>query len=427
MIKLKTQIPGPYSAEIISAILRKNGGQAVPYPFVQSGKGKGAYCQDIDGNVFLDFASQIATCPLGYNHPDLLEVIRSYKQYPIKFAGQEFNVEEHLDVLEALTDIAPRQLNAAFLINSGAEAVENAIKICMRNRPATKFGISMEGAFHGRTLGALSCTNSKQVHKKNFLSIPMKRLPYDESAPEKLERIINNEAAPKEIGFVILECVQGEGGYNIAPKEMVKGLRKLTAQYNIPLICDEIQAGLGRTGKWWSFQNFGITPEVFSSAKALQVGATVANKNFFPKESGSISTTWGGGAVLDMALGAKIIQIIKRKRLVERNNKTGKYILKGLLDIKGVSSSRGLGLMLACDLPTAKIRDKVVIECAKNGLILLGCGERSIRVIPPYIIKREDSNLGVQILEKAVKDCSKRNFRHSGKICRFMGCGSQSS
>lgn len=426
MISLKTKIPGPRSSRILSGLKQKNGAWGSPYPLVFSGKGSGPYCQDIEGNRFLDFASQVATNPLGYNHPSLLKVLTRYRRSPIKYAGQDFAVEEHLSLLEELTGIAPKGLNAAFLVNSGAEAVENAIKICMRSRPGTKFGVALERAFHGRTLGALSLTGSSTVQKRGYLRIPVKRLPYTDEAASRLEQMIEQEAPAEELGFVILECVQGEGGYRFASQKMVRDLRAVTKKHNIPLICDEVQAGMGRTGKWWSFQHFGITPEAFSAAKALQVGAVAANKKLFPGEVGALSSTWGGGHVLDLAIGLKSIQIIKKHKLLSKNEKTGNYLVSGLADLPNVTEARGLGLMTAFDLPQG-MRDNVVIECVKRGLLVLATGKRSIRVIPPYIITKEQVDEGLRVLEEAIKTCSRKGFTHTGKVCEFMTCASKKS
>jgi len=423
MIKLTTSIPGPKSVQILNKLKEKNGGWGVSYPFVHSSKGKGAYCEDIDGNRFLDFGSQIASNPLGYNHPDMLELLSTYKRrFPIKFAGQDFTLKEHLKLIEELTSVAPKNMDSAFLVNSGAEAVENAIKICMRSRDRAITGISMRGAFHGRTLGALSLTNSNPVHKKGYMKLPMLTVPYDETAAQSLEKILSTRS-PEKIAFIILEHLQGEGGYNIPSKKMIKELRKVAKQNGIPYISDEIQAGLGRTGKWWAFEHYGIEPDVFTSAKALQVGAVVANKSVFPNEYGAISTTWGGGHILDLAIGIKTIEIIKKKRLLQRNVKIGEYCLKGLNDIKEVSGARGLGLMMAFDLPTPEKRDDVIIECARNGLIVLGCGKKSIRIIPPYIVEKEDIDAGLEVIENAIKICKSRKFHHRGKICDFIHCG----
>jgi 4-aminobutyrate aminotransferase len=424
MIKLRTAVPGPKSFRILRGLKAKNGGWSVSYPLVFSGKGHGPYCEDLDGNVFLDMASQIASNPLGYNHPEMLEVVRSYLgRFPLKFAGQDFAVAEHLGLIEDLAGISPEGLDTAFLINSGAEAVENAIKICMRKRPGTKFGISMESGWHGRTLGALSLTNSSKVHKRGYMRLPMMRLPYDESAGEGLERMIRAEASPEEIGFIIIEHVQGEGGYNIAPKRMVSDLRRIASDNGIPYISDEVQAGMGRTGKWWAFEHYGIVPDVFTCAKALQVGAVVSSKKAFPGEAGAISSTWGGGHILDLAMGMKTIEIIKRERLLQRNASTGAYMLSALEDIRGISGQRGLGLMLAFDLPTPDERDNVVAECAKRGLLVLGCGRSSIRLIPPYVTAKDDADKAMEIIADSVRACARKGFSHTGPICDFIRCG----
>ncbi len=424
MIRLWTRIPGPKSQGLLKRLKTRNGGWSVSYPLVFSGGGEGSYCDDIDGNRFLDFASQIAANPLGYNHPDMLEVVREYSsRAPVKYAGQDFAVREHLDMIEELVSVSPRGMDAAFLINSGAEAVENAIKICMRRRPATKFGISMESGWHGRTLGALSLTNSNRAHKAGYMRFPMMRLPFDEAAPACLERILRSEASAEEIGFLIIEHVQGEGGYNIAPKKMVVELRKITERAGIPYIADEIQCGMGRTGKWWGFEHYGITPDVFTGGKALQAGAVVSSRKRFPNSAGAISSTWGGGHIIDLAMGMRTIEVIRRERLLRSNAALGGRMLRRLHEIRGVSNQRGLGLMLALDLPDAAMRDNVIVECARNGLLVLGCGRRGIRIIPPYVTGDDDADAGLGILEAAVKKCREHRFRHSGAICEFIHCG----
>ncbi|MFH1592669.1 MAG: aspartate aminotransferase family protein [Candidatus Woesearchaeota archaeon] len=429
-IQINTKIPGSKSSKILSKLKRLNGGFSA-YPIVCSSEGLGCYFKDIDGNTFLDFACQIASNPLGYGNKELNEVIRRYRKQPVKYAGQDFVVEEHLRLLEELLSITPPGLNAGFLINSGAEAVENCIKIALRKQKQAKFGISFHAGFHGRTLGALSCTNSKAVQKKNFFSIPVKRLPYTTRALDELNRLLAQELSAKEIGFIIVEAVQGEGGYNVAPKELMKGLRNFTKQYDIPLILDEIQAGMGRTGKWWAFQNFNLKPDIMSSGKALQVGAAVTNKKLFPVETGSLSSTWGGGHLIDLAVGAKTIRIIKKRKLLNNINRQGVYIKKRLDEIQernpSVSMVRGLGLMVAFDLSSRKMKNNVIIECLKHGLVLLGCAEKGIRVIPPYIVSRKEIDEGMNILEKAIKRFKSDRARHTGQICNYLTCGERST
>ena len=417
------KLPGKNSLKVLTKLKKLNGDYFDPYPFVHSDKGQGCYFKDLDNNTFLDFSSQISSNPLGYNNPELKQVIKRYSNtHPIKYAGQDFAIEEHLKLLEELISITPKNLNAAFLINSGAEAVENAIKICMRKNDKAKFGISFQGSFHGRTLGALSLTNSKLLYKKNYFTIPNKILSYSNEAVNELEHVLRKNSS-EEIAFVILEPIQGEGGYNIASKEMINGLRKITRENNIPLISDEVQSGMGRTGKWWAIDNFNITPDVMSAAKALQVAATISNRNMFP-EPGAISSTWGGGHKLDLTLGCKTIEIIKKKKLLNNVNNQGKYLRKRLqeLNLDKISNVRGLGLMNAFDLPNEQLRNNLVIECLKNGLVLLGCGYKGIRLIPPYIVKEKEIDEACEIIKKSYYKIVKEGFKHSGEICNYLSC-----
>lgn len=422
MIKIKNQIPGPNSIKVIEKLRKLNGGWSVPYPFVHSSKGSGCYLEDVDGNKILDFGSQISSNPFGYNNEEMISVVKKYSsRHPIKFAGQDFIVPEHPQLIEELVSISPKGMNAGFLVNSGAEAVENAIKISMRRRPKTQFSVSFNGAFHGRTLGALSLHHSKPVHRRGYLLEPNKELPFDETAPDVLKKIIDSNGADS-IGFVILEHFQGEGGYRIPSNSMVKGIYSIAQKHKIPYIADEVQAGMGRTGKWWSFEHYNVKPDVFSSAKALQVGAVVSSKNNFPSDPGSISSTWGGGHIIDMALGLKTIEIIKRDRLLNRNTVMGNKMLNSLQKIDGLTNPRGRGLMLAFDMPDSITREKFIIEALKNGLVLLGAGERSVRVIPPYVIDQKEIDEGLRVIESTTNKVLKKYFELKGRICDFMDC-----
>ena len=425
MINIKTNLPGPRSIKILEKLKKLNGGYFDPYPYVHSNKGKGCYFYDLDNNLFLDFASQIASNPLGYNHKELIQIIKKYsRNSPVKYAGQDFAVKEHVELLEELLSITFKDLNAAFLINSGAEAVENAIKICMRSREKAKFGIAFEKSFHGRTIGALSLTHSKELYTRDYLTIPNKTLPYNENFVDEFKKLLKNYSS-EEIAFVIVEPIQGEGGYNIASKKMIQDLRKITYENNIPLISDEVQSGMGRTGRWWAIENFDVMPDVMSAAKALQVGAVIANRKMFP-ESGAISSTWGGGHLIDLAIGKRIIEIIKKEKLLDNINKQGKYLRKRLNEIC-LENVRGLGLMNAFDLKNKEERNNLVIECLKNGLVLLGCGEKSIRIIPPYIISEKEIDEGINIIERSYNKINENGFRHKGSICNYMNCGEHSA
>ncbi len=401
-----SRVPGPKSQKVLGELRKRNGGWCMPLPFVHSGEGQGCYFRDIDGNTFLDFASQIASNPLGYNHPDMVRTAREHsKTTPIKYAGQDFTVPEHLDMVDELLRISPG--NAAFLVNSGAEAVENCLKSAMRAHGGL-YGVSFEMAFHGRTLGALSCTNSKLVHKTGFWTFPMHRLPFSGSAPVALEELVRREGGAENCAFVIVEPVQGEGGYRVATSAMMKGIRKVTKGMGIPLIVDEVQSGLGRTGKWWAHEHFGITPDLMSAGKSLQVGAAIAGRKWFPKEPSSISSTWGGGSRMDLALGIQTIRTIKKGRLLSRCTRMGKYIVKQLQELgeehNRIIAPRGLGLMCAFDLPDKKGRDALVERMMRNGLVTLGAGHDSIRLIPPYIVGEKEADEAVAIIRKSLAE-----------------------
>ncbi|QQR92776.1 MAG: aminotransferase class III-fold pyridoxal phosphate-dependent enzyme [Candidatus Iainarchaeum archaeon] len=412
-IQLKTKLPGPKSNRILQKLKQKNAAFNLDHLFVHSGKGEGSHFQDVDGNTFLDFASQVASNPLGYNNAAMLRVLQKHSSYtPFKYGGQDFTVPQHEELLDELLKIVPREMNAAFLINSGAEANENALKIAVRHNPSARIGISFVNGWHGRTTGALSLTNAKAVQVKQYFKIPVRHLQYDESAIEELELLMQREFDPTEIGFVIMECVQGEGGYHIAPTKMVQGIRKLTRKYNIPLISDEVQAGMGITGKWWAYQHYDITPDIQTCGKKLQVAATVANRRLFPKEKGAISSTWGGGHVLDMAMGAAIIREIKKQKLLHHAEKMGKEVRQRLKEIELqfpslIMQPRGLGLMNAFDLPTNALRGKFIQECFKRGLIVLGCGIQGVRVIPALNVTKKDIGEGMEIIAQAASKLNK--------------------
>ncbi|MFW9881914.1 MAG: aspartate aminotransferase family protein, partial [Candidatus Thorarchaeota archaeon] len=309
-------IPGPKATRFVSAFKKIAYDSTFTYPLVIK-TGKGCEIEDVDGNKFLDFTSNIGSCPLGYSHPIILEVIKEYSSAAKgihKIAGQDFYCEEHFNIAGKLLSISKKN-SKVFLINSGAEAVENAIKIAYRKMGPLP-GVSCNNDFHGRTLGALSFTMSKEVQKTNFPSLPVKRIKFctvdSDLQINQLEYILKE----RKIAFIITETIQGEGGLNVASKLFIQNIRKLACEYEVPLIFDEVQSGMGRTGKWWAYQHYGVEPDIMTVAKALQVGATVYYKKYDPNETGVLSSTWGGGSRIDMAIGSKIIEIITKDKLL---------------------------------------------------------------------------------------------------------------
>ncbi|MBI2126159.1 MAG: aminotransferase class III-fold pyridoxal phosphate-dependent enzyme [Thaumarchaeota archaeon] len=405
MHRIGSKVPGPKAKQLVAKAAKTIVNSTFVYPFAIK-DGNGCYLEDVDGNVFLDFTANIASCPLGYGHPDILNVLKKYSKIGAhKIAGQDFYCEEHLELSEAVLATSSKNLGRAFLSNSGAEAVENAIKLAYRKNGPLR-GISCKGAFHGRTLGALTYTFSKPVQKKNYPEFPSVRIKFctKDDDPE-VDAIHSVLAEDKKVAFIIMELIQGEGGLNVAGRRFIANITKAARQYNVPLIIDEVQSGVGRTGSWWAYQHFGVTPNIVSAAKALQVGATLCEDNFNP-ESGAVSSTWGGGDRIDMAVGKTILGVIKRDDLLTNAKKMGGYLTKRLLEIKNsddrITDVRGVGLMIGVEFKTRRQRDAIVNKSFKKGLLLLGCGEKTLRVIPPLIIEGKHIDEGIEILQKVL-------------------------
>jgi 4-aminobutyrate aminotransferase len=405
-----TNIPGPKSRKLVNEFKNITYDSTFTYPLVFK-TGRGCVIEDIDGIEFLDFTSNIGSCPLGYSYPDILDVIKEYSSSERgvhKIAGQDFYCEEHFDIASKLLSISKKN-SKVFFINSGAEAVENAIKIAYK-KMGPLIGISCNGDFHGRTLGALSFTMSKEIQKTNFPELPVKRIKFctSDSDPEinQLESLIKEY----KVAFIITEIIQGEGGLNVASKLFIHHIRKLADEYKVPLIFDEVQSGMGRTGKWWAYEHYGVEPDIMTVAKALQVGATVYDKGYDPPEPGVLSSTWGGGSRIDMAIGTKIIEIILKNNLLSNSQKIGDVLLKNFVDIVGINGlidARGIGLMIGLEFDTKVTRDFIVNSLFKKGLLILPAGMKSIRIMPPLIINEEEAMKGFSLISDTIHEYNK--------------------
>jgi len=405
-----TNIPGPRARKLVDEFKNITYDSTFTYPLVFK-TGRGCVIEDIDRIEFLDFTSNIGSCPLGYSYPDILDVIKEYSSSERgvhKIAGQDFYCEEHFDIASKLLSISKKN-SKVFFINSGAEAVENAIKIAYK-KMGPLIGISCNGDFHGRTLGALSFTMSKEIQKTNFPELPVKRIKFctTDSDPEinQLESLIKEY----KIAFIITEIIQGEGGLNVASKLFIHHIRKLADEYKVPLIFDEVQSGMGRTGKWWAYEHYGVEPDIMTVAKALQVGATVYDKGYDPPEPGVLSSTWGGGSRIDMAIGTKIIEIILKNNLLSNSQKIGDVLLKNFVDIVGINGlvdARGIGLMIGLEFDTKVTRDFIVNSLFKKGLLILPAGMKSIRIMPPLIINEEEAMKGFSLISDTIHEYNK--------------------
>jgi 4-aminobutyrate aminotransferase len=406
-VKINSIPPGPRARGVIEVMNRNCYNSTFTYPLVISG-GQGCVITDVDGNSFLDFSSNIGTCPLGYSHPAILEVVSEYSHNGAhKIAGQDFYCKEHADLSEKVRTILPAGFKT-FFVNSGAEAVENAIKLAYRKMstetPSLLPGLSCTNAFHGRTLGALSFTFSKPIQKAGYPELPALRIKFctdeNDSEIESLQKILESN----KVAFIISEVVQGEGGYNFASKRFVQNLRRCADKFGVPLILDEVQSGMGRTGKWWAFEHYDVLPDIMSAAKALQVGMSAYDERFDPGEQGALSSTWGGGSRIDMAVGTVTIDVINRDRLLENALAMGERLQKGIGDLSqddktGITGVRGMGLMIGLELDSKSRRDQLLTRAFKNGLLLLPAGQKAMRLIPPLVITAEEIDEGLELMQ----------------------------
>ncbi len=437
-----TRLPGSKAAEWVSYHHSTAAPSTYVYDFVWdlSGPAVGPFCTDVDGNVLMDFTSHVAAAPLGYNNPKIMDRLAEFELVdPLKIAGQDFYVSGGsspsdddlpgpaglMERLVAITDAY--DMDRVFLSNSGAEAVENAMKIAYDHRDGGAYGITFDGAFHGRTLGTLSLNRSKAVQKRFFPELPsIYDVPFctdrtccaescgcgfftDDGS--QLRRLVDTDRGvldPEEVAFMILEPVQGEGGYRIPSQAFGEEIAALTKEYDIPLIADEIQSGLGRTGEWWGADHYDFDPDIIAAAKALRVGATVSTDEIFPAERSRLSSTWGAGDILAALQGALTIDAIEEYDLRSNAAVRGQQCLDRLAEINTeydqITDTRGLGLMLAIEFETTSQRDAVQQAALQRGLLTLGCGHAVLRLLPPLDVTEREIDLGCDLLEQSVRD-----------------------
>lgn len=402
-----------------------------------SGEAVGPFCTDLDGNVFLDFTCHIGAAPLGYNNPKLLDRMAEFDLVdPLKIAGQDFyagsaggpetpEIPGAAKLMERLVESSSHYgMDTVFLSNSGAEAIENALKIAYANTPERKYGITFLGAFHGRTLGTLSLTRSGDVYTRAYPETAGTRtVPFceDRTCEEatcscgffaggrsQLERMLDPERGyldPDEVAFLILEPIQGVGGYRFPSEAFMDEIQRSCNAHDIHLIVDEIQSGLGRTGEMWASDHYAIEPDVICSAKALRSGATISRSEIFPEEKNRLGSTWGGGDLIAGAQGVFTIDAIADYDLLENVRERGTQAKELLRDAdpEGVTDIRGKGLLLAVEFDTKERRDSVVKAGLQRGLLTLGCGHSTIRLLPPLDVTEREIELGISLFREAIE------------------------
>jgi 4-aminobutyrate aminotransferase len=431
------ELPGPRARQRVEYHRSFAARSTYVYPFVWdvTAPAEGPFCTDVDGNVLMDFTSHVGAAPLGYNNPKLTEPMAAFDLIdPLKIAGQDFYASagdpaapefpgpaELMDKLVQATE--QYGMDTVFLSNSGAEAVENAIKICYDDT-AGKYGITFEGAFHGRTLGALSLNRSKEVYRRRYPEIAsIQDAPFcddrtcspgscscgffagDTSALRRMLDPATGYVNAEEVAYIIMEPVQGEGGYRIPSEAFMQEIADLCVEHDLHLIADEIQSGVGRTGKMWAADHFPTEPDVITCAKGLRVGATISRGDVFPEERSRISSTWGAGDLIASMQGALTLDAIRDYDLLDNATRRG-HQFKELMadaDAPNVVDVRGLGLMLAVEFDTRERRDRVIDEAFKRGLLTLGCGYETLRLLPPLDVTEREMALGAGLLLDAIE------------------------
>ncbi|MBN1159895.1 MAG: aminotransferase class III-fold pyridoxal phosphate-dependent enzyme [Candidatus Diapherotrites archaeon] len=401
-------------------------------------KGKGVYLWDKDNVKYLDFSSLIAVSSVGHGNPDIYKAIKEQAAKITHVAGNDFYHENMPILAEMIANSMPiKGKKRVFFSNSGTESVECAMKLARYYTKRTGY-LAMNNCFHGRTFGSVSMTNSKMIIRAGFEPflpvVAHTEFPYCYRCPfgetdsnscgrkclDYIERVtFKKEIAPKNIAALFVEPIQGEGGYIPAPDWYFKELKKICSKHGILFVADEVQSGMGRTGKMWAMEHYNTEPDIICSAKALgggmPLGATVFKEKYDVWEAGSHSNTFGGNAVCT-ASSIAALNFIKKKNLVRNAEKVGKHILSRMKEIQEKSKTlgdvRGKGLMIGLEFvkdkktkaPNPKFRLNLMNACLNDKLLLLGGGKSVIRIAPPLVITKEEADKGIDIIEKNLKE-----------------------
>jgi 4-aminobutyrate aminotransferase len=408
------------------------------YPFVMD-RGSGSEVWDVDGNRFLDFMGGIAVTSTGYSHPKVVKAIQEQAEKFIHISS-DFYHENWIKLAEKFNEIAPFKEDAlSFMTNSGTEAVETAIKLARYHTKRSNF-IGFTGAFHGRTMGAVTFTASKAKYHGGFYPLMngVTHAPFPNPYRPTLERrkgedygeavvryieedILGQILPPKDVAGILVETIQGEGGYIVPPDGFYPALRKLCSKYDILMILDEVQCGMGRTGKWWAIEHFGVEPDMITSAKGIAsgmpLGACIARKSVMDWAPGTHGNTYGGNPV-SCAASLATIDLIEKEYL-KNAAEVGAYALDALEEIKArhpsIGDVRGKGLMIGVEFvkdsetkePAGELTERVVENGFERGLLMLSCGRSVIRVAPPLCIGKSEMDEGLKIFEDALTAAEK--------------------
>ncbi|HWQ00376.1 MAG TPA: acetyl ornithine aminotransferase family protein [Vicinamibacterales bacterium] len=438
--EIKTPLPGPRAKAIIERDARRvSPSYTRPYPFVMA-RGEGAIVEDVDGNRFLDCAAGIAVTATGHCHPEVVRAIVEQAQRFLHMSGTDFYYEEQVRLAEELAGLVPIEGEVrSFFGNSGTEAIEAAIKLARyaTRRPGI---IAFFGGFHGRSLGSLSLTASRVQQRSGFgpLVPGVYHAPYadcyrcplglrpDRCAAECLDfleqQLFVHVVSPEEVAAMVIEPIQGEGGYLVPPAQFLERLRDLTRRHGILFIADEVQSGMGRTGRMFACEHFGIRADIVAVAKGiasgLPLGVTAARADVMTWPPGTHASTFGGNPV-SCAAALATIRLL-RETLVENAARVGAYLMDRLRAVAErhplVGDVRGKGLMIGVELVrdretkerAVEERDAVVQEMFRRGVLVLGAGRNAIRFAPPLVLTRAQADIAVEAFDRALGEVERR-------------------
>ncbi len=442
--EIKTALPGPKAKKIVEADARYvTPSYPRPHYKLVVERASGVWVEDVDGNLFLDCNAGVAVCATGHCHPEIVKAIQDQAAQLIHMCGTDFYYSHMPDLARKLDEISPVQGPArTHFANSGTEAVETALKLAMHATGREKF-IAFFNSFHGRTLGSLSLTSSKVAQRRGFKrqALDVTHVPFPnifrhpftgertnaaEASRASLDwienRLFKTTIPPEECAAIVVECVQGEGGYVPAPREFLQGLRELCDRHGILLIVDEVQSGMGRTGKMFACEHYDLHPDIICLAKGiasgLPLGACVARADLMDWLPGSHASTFGGNPVA-ISAALKTIELLERE-LVANSAAVGAYLEEGLRRLMQkhdcIGDVRGFGMMLGVEFvkdrdsmqPDAELRDRVEYAAYERGLIILGAGFNTIRWSPPLILSRENVDVALEIFDEAITEAKSK-------------------
>ncbi len=430
---IRMKLPGPKAAALIASDeCYTSPSYTRVYPLAVA-RGEGCTIEDVDGNLFLDFTAGIAVTSTGHCHPRIVQAIQAQAEQLLHMSGTDFYYAPQRDLAKKLAEIAPGAgPKRVFFTNSGAESVEAAFKLARYHTKRQQM-IAFRGAFHGRTMGALSLTGSKVTQRRGFQPLipevthigygncyrcPVNKT-YGSCAIEcvtTLETLFKTTVPPDEVAAIIVEPIQGEGGYIVPPPEFHRELKRIAEQHGILYIVDEVQSGMGRTGKLFAIEHWGIEPDIICLAKGLAsgmpLGAIVAKSEVMNWPPGAHASTFGGNPISCVA-ALETIKLLEEE-LLQNATTVGDYLLNKLRELQTrhavIGDVRGKGLMIGTELvlnrdskePATQLRDDLVQRCFYEGLLLLGCGASTIRFCPPLVVSPEECDIALEIIDRVL-------------------------